>query len=129
MTSQKFREWKPIEDVPSLLYLEAMHHDYEGLRFLLRGEDPRSRMLVIRFESEVGYRNINESYLIRTWAAADWKNLPSLLQVENSEWVRWLVEEAGGVLQEGSLTHYAIYTPEDCVDVVTMFEPVVKWLP
>jgi hypothetical protein len=115
--------------VPVRLYLEALHDDYEGLRFLLRGEDATSRTLRPAFESPVAYRNINESYLLKTWAAIlDMQALPSLLTVESSTWVQWLVEEACGVIRAETLVHYAIYTPEDCVDVVTEFPPTVEWL-
>ena len=129
LAEQQFREWKPVEDIPRRLYLEAVHDDFEGLRFLLRGDDSRSPILRLLFESVVGYRSVNESYRLKTWAAVgDMKMLPSLLRVENSQWLRDLIDEAGGVLQEESLVHYAIYTPEDCVDVATEFPPTVEWL-
>lgn len=129
MSEQEFRAWKPLDGVPERLYLEAVHDDYEGLRFLLRGEDATGRTLRLVFESPVGYRNINESYRLKTWAAIpDMKALPSLLTVQNSNWVQWLVEEAGGVIRPEKLVHYAIYTPENCVDVVTKFPPSAEWL-
>lgn len=56
------------------------------------------------------------------------KALPRLLTVENSTWVQWLVEEACGVIRAETLVHYAIYTPEDCVDFVTEFPLTVEWL-
>jgi hypothetical protein len=129
VADQHHRPWKPLDGVPERLYLEAVHDDCEGLRFLLRGEDTTSPTLRLVFESPVAYRNINESYRVRTWAAvSDMRALPSLLKVENSNWARWLVEEAGGVLRVDALVHYAIYTPEDCIDIVTEFPPTAEWL-
>jgi hypothetical protein len=129
MSAQQFQTWKPIDGVPARLYLEALHDDYGGLRFLLQGEDRTGPVLRLIFESPIGYRNINESYRSRTWASVpEMKGLSTLLIVENSEWVRWLVEEAGGILRAEALTHYAIYTPEDCVDIVTEFPPTAKWM-
>lgn len=129
MSAQRFQAWKPIDGAPPRLYLEAVHDDYEGLRFLLQGEDRTGPMLRLTFESPIGYRNINESYRSRSWASvSDMKSLSTLLIVENSEWVQWLVEEAGGVLRVEALTHYAIYTPEDCIDIVTEFPPTAEWL-
>lgn len=128
MANQEYRAWKPIEGLPDDLWVEAIHDDVEGLRFLLRGEDPTGPTLRILFESVIGYRNVNESFRIRTWASvSDIKSLPSLLTVENSRWLSLVVEEAGGVLQPESLTHYAIYTPEDCIDVIAQFPPTVDW--
>jgi hypothetical protein len=128
MSQQRLKEWKPLEGIPARLYLEALHDDYEGLRFLLRGEDPAEAMLRLSFGLVIGYRSINESYRIRTWAVGLMKGMPSLLTIENSEWVKWLVDEAGGVLRKDSLVHYAIYTPEDCIDVVSQTPPIVEWL-
>lgn len=128
MSSQKYRAWKPVEGIPQDLWVEAIHDDVEGLRFLLRGRDPSSPTLRLFFESIVGYRVINESFRIKTWAnVPDIESLPSLMTVENSSWLKWIVEEAGGVLQPDSLTHFAIYTPEDCIDVATQFPPIVDW--
>lgn len=129
MSEQRLRPWNPLDGTPQRLYLEAVHGDYEGLRFLLRGDDPGGPTLRLSFESAVGFRNINESYRLKTWASIpEMRSLPSLLVVENSKWVKWLVEEAGGVLQAEALVHYAIYTPEDGVDVVTSFPPAAEWL-
>lgn len=126
---QDYRDWTPIKDIPHVLWVDAIHDDVEGLRFLLRGSDPTSPTLRLLFEAVIGYRNINESFRLGTWATiSDIKQLPSLMIIDNSKWVRWLIEEAGGVLRPESLTHYAIYTPEDCIDVVTEFPPDVRWL-
>ncbi len=130
VTKQRLRVWKPLDGIPQRLYLEALHDDYEGLRFLLRADDATRPVLRLTFESPVGYRNINESYRLRTWASVpEMKNLSTLLTVENSKWVSWLVDESGGVLRTEALFHYAIYTEEDCIDVVTEFPPAVEWLP
>lgn len=129
MNKPIYRRWEPVGGLPHRLYIEAVHDDYEGLRFLLRDDDSSGPMLRITFESAVAYRNVNESYRSRTWAAiGDTKSLPSLLTVEHSKWVEWLVAEAGGVLAEDQLVHYALHTPEDCVDVVSEFAPMVEWL-
>ena len=129
MDKQRFRAWHPIDGVPKRLYLEAIHDDYEGLRFLLRGEELASPMLRLAFEPPIAFRNINESYRLKTWAGkATSGDQQSLLEVENSRWIEWLVEEAAGVLDSEELVHYAIYTAEDCIDVVTEIPPRVSWL-
>lgn len=125
-----FKPWVPIDDLPERLYVDGFHDDVEGIRFILRGYDPTAPTLRLVFESPVGYRNINESYRSRIWASSYWGNgKPSLLTVEGSKWIEWLREEAAGLLiHEERLIHYAIYTDEDCFDVVTEFPPTVEWL-
>ena len=129
MTTPVYEAWKPIEGLPRVLYVEALHDDYEGLRVLLRPNDSSSRMLRIVFESVVGYMNVNEGYRQRTWGSIpSMETLPTMLTVRDSKWVEWLMEDAGGVLSKDELIHFAIYTPEDCIDVVTAFPPQVHWL-
>lgn len=128
MSPERYRPWSPLEGVPDVLYVEAIHDDYEGFRVMLKGLG-NACTLRLTFESAVAYRNINESFRARTWGArSSHIGLPSLRLVEHSRWLEWLVEESGGILDARKLTHYAIYTPEDCIDVVTEFEPAAGWL-
>jgi hypothetical protein len=126
--SQHFVKWEPVQGLPTPLYCEALHDDWEGFRVLLRGEDPRSRLLRITFPSPASYRNTNESYLLRTWSEARDRPLCSLLNVLNSEWLAWLRAENGPVVEGRSFVHYAILTPEDCIEVLSEHPPSVEWL-
>lgn len=129
MSEQKYRKWSPIDGVPDRLFVEAIHDDYEGFRVLVRGEDRVSATLRLSFGPVVAYRNINESYRLRTWASLPGsRGLPGLVILVNSKWIDWLVQESSGVLDSAALVHYAIYTPEDCIDIVTEFAPIVEWL-
>ena len=129
MSIELFEPWSPIENLPFVAYLEALRDDYEGFRILLRGKEAHAPVFRIAFESVVAYRNVNESFRLATWAAiGNMGKLPTFLTVENSRWIEWLVAEAGGVLRADALTHYAIYSPEDCIDIVSEFPPEVEWL-
>lgn len=125
---EKFVPWVPVSNLPNRLHCEAVHDDIEGLRVLLRGDAPSSLVLRIRFESAIGYRNVNESYRPRTWGELDMTNTPPLLTVENSSWIKWLQTEAGPLIDPARLTHYAVFTSEDCIDVASEFTPIVEWL-
>ena len=127
----RYVAWCPLPDIPEELYVEALYDDVEGFRILLRAEDPTSPTLRVLFESMVAYRNMNEIYRNRTWQIwrkAGVKRLPALMMVEDSRWVQWLVEESGSILEAENVLHYAIYTPEDCIDVASQFPPIVNWL-
>ena len=128
MKEEVYSSWKPLPDVPGRIYCEAVHHDYEHFRVLLKGDETTSRTFRILFEVIVAYRNINESYRLRTWERVHGENMVGLFTVENSKWVEWLREESSGVLNDVQLTHYAIFTPEDCIEIVSEFAPEVEWL-
>jgi hypothetical protein len=127
-TRQRYVPWTPTENIPKRLYCEALHDDVEGLRILLRGDDSRGSTLRLRFDSVVGYRNVNESFRLKTWGELDMARTPPLLIVENSQWLEWLHAEAGGVFDANKAVHYAIFTSEDCIEIVTEFPPTVEWL-
>lgn len=128
MLNERHLPWIPLEGVPDEVYLEALHDDYEGIRLLLRGAG-NAPTFRLQFASVIAYRNINESFRARTWAAAQGgTRVGSLRRVESSRGLAWLVEESGGLLDAAKLRHYAVYTPEDCIDVVTEFEPEACWL-
>ena len=92
------------------------------------GDDPGGPTLRMHFESAIGYRNVNESYRLNTWAELDMAQNPPLLVVENSSWLAWLRSEAGEVVDWEKVVHYVIFTSEDCLDIATEFPPSVEWL-
>ena len=129
MRREEYVPWAPLPGLPSVLYVEALHDDAEGLRILLRGEDKASRALRVTFDRVVGYRNVNESFRLRTWASiAGAPTRTCLLMVRGSAWVEWLVAESAGLLDGRALTHYAVHTGDDCIDVVVESPPRIEWL-
>ncbi|MFQ5700168.1 MAG: hypothetical protein ACE5IL_18040 [Myxococcota bacterium] len=127
-TKQRYVPWTPVGGIPRRLHCEAIHDDVEGLRILLRGDNPSGSTLRLRFESVIGYRNVNESYRLQTWGELNMAQQPPLLIVENSSWIKWLHNEAGEVIDSEKVVHYAVFTSEDCIDILTEFPPTVEWL-
>ena len=124
----EYRAWAPFEELPDDLLVDALIHDAEGMRILLRSEDPTQPTLRVLFDSIVSYRNVNESFRLRTWTRFPHGLAGNLFRVENSSWIEWLRGESGGVLDDVPLVHYAILTGEDCVDIAAEFPPSVEWL-
>ncbi len=128
MANEIYKKWLPIEGAPKKLYCEGIHDDYEGLRILLKGEEAQSSILRLSFDSVFAYRNIDEGYLLRTLNKMDNPGESTFYIVENSTWIEWFNEESYGTLENSKITHYAIYTPNDCIDLLTEYEPKVEWL-
>jgi hypothetical protein len=93
-----------------------------GLKIVL-ADGASERVVELTFEGFVGYRNINESYRLRTWHERRPYSTEGIFLVGHSRWLEWLREESGGVLDHVNLRHYAIYTGDDCIDVATEFPP------
>lgn len=128
MANEIYKKWLPIEGIPKKLYCEGIHDDYEGFRVLLKEEDSQSLVVRLTFETVLAYRNIDESYLLRTVDNINSPGESTLYIVENSLWVKWLHEESYGTLEGKNITHYAIYTPNDCLDILAEHEPKIEWL-
>ncbi len=122
----RFKPWTPIENLPREIYLEALHDDYEGFRLLLRGKSLYDAVLRVHFDNVLSYRNTDEGDLIRTLAEV----VPGwcFYTVEDSTFKQWLEDERQGAYDSTNVSHYAIYTPNDCVDILTESEPIVSWL-
>ena len=122
-------KWNPIDSLPDCLYLEGLHDDYEGFRVLLRGVDIHSRMLRIAFDLPLFYRNIDEGSFLKTLHAITEQERWALYTVENSSLISWFQEESYGVIYRNrQIVHYAILTPNDCIDILSEHEPHVGWL-
>jgi hypothetical protein len=124
----KYEKWCPLERIPARLYCEGLHDDYEGFHILLRGGESSSRMLRIAFDPALVYRNIDDGDLLKTICTLSEPEVSSLFTVENSTWLEWLHEESHGIHDGEAIIHYAIYTANDCIDVLSAFEPTVEWI-
>jgi hypothetical protein len=126
----KLKVWKPIEDLPPQMFVEALHDDYEGFRILLKGESFDAKTLRIGFEDRLSYRNIDADYLSKYWASFLPVHVTEVFYiVENSALVdEFLCTSEGLYPSNWTITHYAIYTQQDCIDVLSYHPPSVEWL-
>ncbi|CAI2719481.1 hypothetical protein [Nitrospina watsonii] len=121
-----YKAWKPFQDIPAPLYLESMVKDGDGLRLVLFDGSVEGRRLRIHFKEVLAFRSANEKCLLKTWEENEsWEGHSSLLTVEDSEFVEWLHAQSFGMFSDRRITHYAVYTPEDCLDILTDQKPIV----
>ena len=130
MKELEIEKWEPVENIPPQLYLEGLHDDYEGLRLLLKGKDSSDPLLQVRFKNRLGYRNIDETYRLRTLdrhkiLTTQWP----LFISRQDDFIDWIIEESSGTVDTTVLyTNYIFCTPNDIVEIVTDEEPSVEWL-
>ena len=124
----KYEKWMPVESIPRRMYCEAVHDDYEGFRILLKGEDPNSSVLRVSFESVLAYRNIDEGSLLKTLDLIKDREIHPLYIVRDSSWLYWFHEESYNIHANNDIVHYSVMTPNDCIDILSEFEPTVEWL-
>jgi hypothetical protein len=115
-------------DLPKQVYLEGMYDDWEGFRLLLRDHERESNTGILRIHfggKPVAYRCMDEGVYPASWSK---KMTHWLSQVENSEYLEWFHKESGGIREGQGLVHYAIYTLNDCIDVLDLQPPKIEWL-
>lgn len=122
----KFTKWIPISGIPDTLYLEGLHDDYEGFRLLLKGAGEQQRTLRISFDPVLSYRYVDEGDLLKTLSNEIGEG--TLHLVTNSSFISWFTEESADIHDSESIIHYAIYTPTDCLDILSAHPPIVEWL-
>jgi len=122
--------WRPVEDLPEQMFVEALYDDYEGFRILLRGEKPDSKMLRVAFEDRLSYRNADETYLSKFWFSTPKETFRSnFFTVENSSYIDYFEEMSEGLHPSNwVIIHYAIYTQRDCIDILSYVPPNIEWL-
>lgn len=121
-------KWEPMKDIPEKVYLQALHDDYEGLRIILKGSG-NSRTFRIKFNTNLGYRNTNESERLKMLDenpefCGGW----ALFKVKDSDFIKWIITESNEIVHEGNIMHYIILTPDDIVEVVSKDNPEIEWL-
>ena len=128
--SAEIVKWEPLPDIPSKMFLEGLIDDYEGFRLLLKGDRITSGVLKIEFRTRIGYRNMDETYRLKSLNKYPILTSPwSLFKIKNDEFVIWVCDESNGILDDSNLlTNYIFCTPNDIVEVISKEEPVVYWL-
>jgi hypothetical protein len=128
MNDDAYHVWTPVADVPRLMHCRALHDDYEMFRVLLHSGNASDAVLRILFEQVISYRRTDESFRLKTLHGLDGRLPCSLMVVEPSSFIAWLLEESSGVLDGRPLVHYVIMSSNECIDVVSEIPPRVEWL-
>lgn len=121
-----FQRWEPIDNISAQVTCEGIHDDYEGFRVLLRCSD--ERVLRLSYARALAYRNVDEGDRLRTLRHAHVEPNWSLYTVENSSFLRWFHLESDGIHTDENVKHYAIYTLNDCIDILANSAPFAEWL-
>lgn len=118
------KKWIPMDGLTNKLTFEGLHYDVEGFRVLLKNQNTEGRFISLSF-GPLCFRLLDEGDYLKTVYSGDTEG--SLFIVENSSFARWFSEESKGIFSESEITHYAIYTQDECIDILVKYPPVVKF--
>lgn len=91
---------------------------------LVRQQEPGLHMV---FSDHLGFRKAGESDALVTLHSINTSSQAgrSFYLVEDSDYVRWFVEQGHGIRRAESMTHITIVTIDDIIDVISLSLPSV----
>jgi hypothetical protein len=120
----RYIRWEPFPAIPGRWYLVSLHHDFEGFRLLLRGEDITGPSFLLVFAAALLYQAAGEGFRLTGPDADSELALPHpFYTVERSSLVAEFHRSSAGAYRDCAVRHFAVYTADQSVDVLSVEEP------
>ncbi len=133
--------WKPIDGIGGKYYIKSVCRDYDGLKVVLVKYDTNNTQgVVVNFKN--GFESYRESTDLLSMnslqgfihpyegfiGSEDEKSQTpwAFFIVKNSEYLRWASYQSYSVSDTMNMTHYAIWTEDYTLDVLSVCEPTVE---
>ena len=124
MHQGRYVRWEPFPGITGRWYLDALHHDFEGFRVLLRSEDFTRPFLRLAFAAPLLYQAAEEGFRLTGPDPDSELVFPHpFYTVERSALVAEFHRSSCGVHREWAVRHFAIYAANLCLDVLAVEEP------
>lgn len=132
---EQWIKWSPRPNLEAKYYLDDVSDSGKKLRIVLSGvQDKENKIQLLFNESVYAYRNTNESFraaliceLDKHYGKefyGDW----TFFKVKNSNYTRWLAEQAYEVVSSEWFIHLSLITVDAILDIATTYEPIVELL-
>lgn len=117
-----YKRWNPVPYLEGkILYVEAVHDDWEGFRIWLSSENTKLGVVsIVKFEIALLYINSNESYRL-SGEPLDFPH--TFWQVENSALIEEFNRQSVKIYEAWEIKHFAFLSASDCVDVLSLNFP------
>jgi len=121
-TKEIIKRWVPVKWLPANLMVKSLRDDLEGLNIVLYESEQDihdiTDVFVISFAQHYGYRNLDESFHLKTWG-----DFPVLLE----DWSLFLTKSGDFIdsfnllsfnIYKDDIVNYIIATPNDVIEVI-----------
>lgn len=132
---EKWSLWQPIPKISKEYNLESYSTDYDyGLKFIVT--DDTNKKISITLEGYIcSYRITNESFFMETLLflkgnyGEDFYVNNKFFIIENSEYLEWIKKQVDPIAFEYyNFKHYCIFLHNEIIDIISDYEPEVKYL-
>lgn len=135
MTDEKWTHWEPIEALTKRYEIVSVIDDGTDFSILLVENKNESKKIRLLFESLVEtYRCAPESYRYKLIIelsekyGGDFYRDKTFFKVENSSYVKWILEESCGISENRSLIHFAFITDNVILDLLAYKDPKIEFI-
>jgi phospholipase C len=126
MSTNIYSTWQPIPKLTGRVIVDKVEDTDEGLAIYIHQSKTEKKFKIL-FDSYVAYRNMDESYRVRTVSEhGGFEN--SLNIVTSSSWLEWMHAESQGYYQGEDIIHYSVITDADFIDILSEFDPEIQIL-
>lgn len=132
---EKWVQWKPLENLANKYSVKLMTMSMRDFKILLIDTDADTPDVSIVFSYPINtFRNSEEAFRLQTIGylnenyGGDFYSTWSLFKVENSEYLKWLSEQSGGLSDFYKMIHFCIITDDEIFDFVASDEPKVEFV-
>jgi len=129
----QIKPWKldELSENNNEFFIDGLVDNSNGLQVSLSDNKKFSLKFIWLHDELISYRNTNREYFIYGLGQEfKQKNIrQNFYKIENSEYIKfikkWSYPET--IRYTKNLIHFAIYTVEDCLDIISTSEPKVKF--
>jgi hypothetical protein len=128
---EKIYAWKPIEGLEGEFHIYSTTFDSKGLKIVLYKDIDPKKGVIVHFPNIESYRITDELFAMHLLLGPYTPPKEGLqhwtfFKVENSEYLKWASYQSKVVAESLELIHYAIWTRDWQVDVLSSTEPDMK---
>lgn len=137
MKRNLYKKWIPTADINDEALISSIIDNRHGLEIKLKTmNNDYFFMLHFNVEDILFYKNINESYLLshdmhdedindsQPYEDIDDSRPWSFFMVESSDLTQWFLQVSLNLYyKKDDIIHFAIYTAEDCLDILALSHP------
>ena len=103
-----------------------VRHDLRGQLIVTALVMPeKTRRIDVTFLEPIATRISNEGTLLQYWSDGFKTNGRSLFVARESEFLDWIQQASHGVYAAKDLSHYAVFSDDTCIEVLSMVPPTI----
>lgn len=115
-----------VKGLPSKVHYWKLSDSDDGFNILVYSVSDHEDVINIFFESVKAYRSINEGDRLKLWSEISIEDDTFIFIVENSKYLEYFYTQSKNIHKHEQLKHYFVMTTDDCIDVITTYDPSVS---